>query len=210
MTVFLWALIGFASGTLPSAWIVAARTGRRDVLDHVRRTVGETDAHLLLRQRGGRGATVAAALDVLKGFVPVIVATQLTGPHEVAACSVGAVAGHCWPPWQYRVAGRGLATGAGAFLGFVPVEMALAGVIRVIGSLVKAGGLASTIGFVGVPIVAWYRGQPTPYLIASIVINVLIFVRRIEGISEDRDLGVPVGRAILRRAVLDASAPVHL
>lgn len=206
MTVFIWALIGYASGSVPSAWIVAVVTRNEAALDRVRRTVGETDAHLLLKRAGSRGATVAAVMDVLKGLLPVVVAVRLVGPYEVAACAIAAVAGHCWPPVVHRLAGRGLATGAGAFLGSVPVEMAFAGVVRIVGSLAKAGGLASTIGFTAVPLIAWYRGQPAPYIVATIVINVLIFVRRLEGLREDLELGMPVGLAVVRRLVLDASA----
>ena len=206
MTVLIWALIGYASGSLPSAWIVAVATHNERALDRVRRTVGETDAHLLLKRAGGRAATVAAVMDVLKGLAPVVVASRLAGPYDVAACAIAAVAGHCWPPFVGRLAGRGLATAAGAFLGFVPVEMALAGVVRIIGSLAKAGGLASTVGFVSVPLYAWYRGRPLPYVIAALVINMLIFVRRLEGLSEDLELGMPVGLAVVRRVVLDASA----
>jgi glycerol-3-phosphate acyltransferase PlsY len=145
-------------------------------------------------------------MDVLKGLVPVIVASRLTGPYGVAACAIATVSGHCWPPFVSRLAGRGLATAAGAFLGFVPVEMAVAGIVRIIGSVAKAGGLASTIGFLTVPLYAWYRGRPGPYLIATVVINVLIFIRRLEGLSEDLELGMPVGLAVVRRVVLDASA----
>ncbi len=206
MTVFIWALIGYASGSLPSAWIVAVVTHNVSALDRVRRTVGETDAHLLLKRAGGKGATVAAVMDVVKGLVPVLVATRLAGPYAVAACAIAAVAGHCWPPFVPRLAGRGLATAAGSFLGFVPVEMVLAGIVRVIGSFAKAGGLASTIGFAAVPFYAWYRGRPLPSIIAAAVINVLIFVRRLEGLSEDLELGMPVGLAVVRRVVLDASA----
>jgi glycerol-3-phosphate acyltransferase PlsY len=206
MTVFLWALLGYACGSLPSTWIVAVLRRKREVLDGVRRTVGEADAHLLLKRAGGTGAAVASAMDILKGFVPVIVAVQLASPYAVAACAIGAVAGHCWPPMLHRYAGRGLACGAGVFLGFVPVEMVFAGIVRIVGSLTKAGGLASTIGFAAIPAVAWFRGQPTPYLLAAVVINVMIFARRLEGLDEDVRLGVPLRRAILRRVVLDASA----
>lgn len=208
MTILLWALIGYASGSLPSAWIAATVSDKRDVLEHVRRTTGETDAHLLLKRTGGRAAIAAAAMDVLKGFAPVLIATRLAGPHEVAACAIGAVAGHCWPPFLHRIAGRGLAAGAGAFLGFVPIEMAVAGVVRIIGSLARAGGLASTVGFVAIPLMAWLRGQPAPYLVAALAINILVFARRLEGINEDVAMGIPVTRALVRRLVLDASAHV--
>jgi glycerol-3-phosphate acyltransferase PlsY len=206
MNVVLWAIIGYASGSIPSPWIVARVANKESVLDGVRRTVGEADAHLLLKQSGGRAATVAAVMDVLKGFVPVIVAARLTGPHEVAACAIATVAGHCWPPMLGRLAGRGLAATAGGFLGFVPVEMALAGIVRIVGSLVRAGGLASTIGFAAVPLVAWLRGQPAPYIVATLVMNILIFVRRLEGIGEDVASGITLPRAVARRIVLDASA----
>lgn len=204
--MFAWALIGYVSGCMPSTWIVARIWGSTHVLTDVRRDIGEADAHLLLKRGGGSAATVASAMDVLKAFVPVLVASRVTGPYAVAACSVGAVAGHCWPPVLTRWAGRGLAGAAGAFLGFLPLEMTLAGIIRVGGGWAKVGGLASTIGFVAVPLVAWYRRQPVPYVVAALAINVLIFVRRLEGVGEDVELGVPRGRAIARRIVLDASA----
>jgi glycerol-3-phosphate acyltransferase PlsY len=171
----------------------------------VRRNIGEADAHVLLHESGGRGAAVAAALDVLKGLAPVLVAVRTGGVYDVAACSVGTVAGHCWPPILGRYAGRGLAAAAGAFLGFLPLEMALAGVVRVVGGTLRAGGLASTLGYVAIPVVAAVRGQPPPFVVAAAAINVLIFLRRLEGVREDIELGIPRGRAVLRRTLLDAS-----
>jgi glycerol-3-phosphate acyltransferase PlsY len=206
MTVLLWALIGYACGCLPSAWLVTKLIGRPEILAGVRRDVGEADAHLLIKIHAGRASWSAAAMDVLKGFTPVIIAVRLTGPHEIAACAVAAVCGHCWPPFLYRYAGRGLATAAGTFLAFLPVEMVIAGLVRVVGSFAKAGGLLSTIGFVLVPAIAFLRGQPTPYIVASVAINVLIFLRRLEGMEDDVRSGVSIPRVLYRRAVLDASA----
>src|SRR4029078_6038002 len=100
-----------------------------------------------------------------------------------AACAARAVAAHCCPPYLGRFAGRGLAAASGAFLAFLPVEMVVAGIIRVIGARVKAGGLSSTIGFVLIPLIAWTRGQPFPYVLAAIAMNVLVFVRRVEGVT---------------------------
>src|SRR5581483_3070 len=205
MNVAVWALIGYAAGSFPSAWIVALAAGKRSVLDKVQRDVGEADAHVLLQEAGGRSAYVAALLDVLKGFLPVFGALRLAGPYEVAACAVAAVAGHCWPPILRRYAGRGLAAGAGAFLGFLPVEMVVAGVARGIGRLVRAGGLLSTIGYLSIPVVAALRGQPAPYIAAGAAINVLIFVRRLEGLGRDVDGGLSLRRAVVQRTLLDSS-----
>jgi glycerol-3-phosphate acyltransferase PlsY len=206
MTVAAWAFLGYAAGSFPSTWLVALAAGKRSVLDRVRRNVGEADAHVLLSEAGGRAATIAAAMDIAKGFVPVFMALRLAGPYEIAACAVGTVAGHCWPPFLARYAGRGLAAGAGAFLGFLPLEMVVAGVVRILGGLARAGGLASTIGYVAIPVVAALRGQPAPYVFAAVAINVLIFVRRLEGLGSDLEGGMSRSRAVLRRALLDASA----
>jgi glycerol-3-phosphate acyltransferase PlsY len=206
MLIVLWALIGYACGCLPSAWVIAKLTGDLDSLNRVRRTVGERDAHAVLLEHAGRIAYSAAAMDVLKGFTPMIIAVRVAGPYEVAACAVAAVAGHCWPAVHYRFAGRGLATAAGTFLAFLPVEMVIAGIVRVIGSAAKVGGLLSTVGFVSVPVVAWLRDQPLPYVVAAAAINVLIFLRRLEGIEDDVRAGIPLLRAIYRRVVLDASS----
>lgn len=206
MTVLTWAVVSYAAGSFPSTWFVALATGKRVVLSQVRRDVGEADAHVLLRSAGGHGATVAATMDVLKALVPVVLAIRWAGPYEVAAAGVAAVGGHCWPPLLGRYAGRGLAAGAGAFLGFLPLEMVVAGIVRLLGSAVSAGGLASTVGYVAVPVIAALRGQPAPYVAAATAINVLIFVRRLEGIGEDLAYGLTPTRATLRRLVLDASA----
>lgn len=206
MTVLFWAFVGYVCGLLPSTWIVASRGGRDDLLGDVRRTIGETDAHVLLSKSAGRAASVAATMDVLKGIVPVLAASRLVGPYDVAACAIGVVAGHCWPVFHYRLAGRGLAAAAGAFLGFLPFEMAVAGIVRVLGSVVRAGGLASTVGYVAIPVVGWLRGQPAPYVFAATAINVLIFARRLEGIGADIAIGLPFGRAFVRRVLFDASA----
>jgi glycerol-3-phosphate acyltransferase PlsY len=205
MGVFFWGIIGYVCGTLPSTWIVASRRGLTGVLDEVRRDHGSADAHVLLQQVAGRAATIAAVMDVLKAFTPVIIATRVTGPYEIAACAIGAVAGHCWPPYLQRYAGRGLSAAAGAFLGYLPVEMVVAGIVRVIGSRLKRGGLSSTIGFGSIPFIAWWRGQPLPYLIAAGAINVLIFARRLEGIGSELAAGASLRDAAVRRLVFDAS-----
>jgi len=205
MTVATWALIGYVAGSFPSAWLVALATGKRSVLTDVRRTTGEADAHVLLQQSGGRGGEIAALLDVVKAFGPVLAAHRTAGPYAIAACAVGTVAGHCWPPLLTRYAGRGIAAGAGAFLGFLPLEMAMAGVVRVVGSLVGAGGLSSTVGYAAIPVVAALRRQPAPFIVAAVAINLLIFVRRLEGLHEDVALGISRPRAALRRALLDVS-----
>src|SRR3954463_9454182 len=88
----LFVVIGYLSGSLPMGVIVARATGSRDP-----RTVGSgrTGGTNALRAMGAWRAALVATLDVLKGFVPVLIAAwagcsalgvALTG----VACIVGA------------------------------------------------------------------------------------------------------------------------
>lgn len=207
MDVLIWAVIGYAAGAVQFTYVAAVLTGRRRTLDRVRRSVGEDDAHLVLRESGAARAAVAAGVgDVLKAFVPTLVAVSVAGPYAVGACVVGTVAGHCWPPVLRHLAGRGLSAAAGAFLAFLPVEMVAGGLITAGGTLARVGGLASTIGFAAVPVLAVLRGQPDPYPFAAGAVVVLVLARRLEGVAEDVRKGIAPVRAVVRRAIFDASA----
>jgi glycerol-3-phosphate acyltransferase PlsY len=206
MDVLLWALVGYVTGSLPSAVLAARLTGRMQALGGAARGAGERDAHVLLKEAGaGRAATIAAVADVLKGLVPVLIAARLGGTYEAASCAVGAVTGHCWPVAFRRFAGRGLSAAAGAFLAVLPVEMFIGGAVTGLGNLARVGGLASTIGFGAIPLLATWRGQPSPYRLAAWAIFVLILARRLEGVGTDVERGVPVWRAIWLRSVFDIS-----
>jgi glycerol-3-phosphate acyltransferase PlsY len=206
MDVLLWSLVGYVVGSLPSAYLAAVLTGHADLTKAMLRTAGESDAHIVLRDGGaGRAATAAAVTDVVKAFVPVIILAKAVGPYQASACGVGAVAGHCWPPYFRASAGRGLSAAAGMYIALTPVEMFLGGIVTVVGIWTKVGGIASTVGFVAVPLFAAYRRQPSPYVFAELVAVALIVVRRLEGVSQDVASGVPPGRAVLRRALFDVS-----
>jgi glycerol-3-phosphate acyltransferase PlsY len=104
--------------------IVARLTGARDP-----RTVGSgrTGGTNALRAMGARRAVLVAALDVLKGFVPVAVATFAgASPLGVALTGVAAVVG-AWASVFLRFhGGRGVATGIGAALFIQPLAIPIA------------------------------------------------------------------------------------
>jgi acyl phosphate:glycerol-3-phosphate acyltransferase len=207
MAVLLWALLGYAVGSIQWAYVLAVAGGRRSDLDRVERGAGEVDAHLVLKESGaGRLAAGAATLDVLKAFGVVLLAVLLGGPYEASAAAVGAVAGHCWPPVAARFAGRGLAAAAGAFLALLPVEFVIGGAITGIGHLLNAGGISSSIGFGSVFVLAVLRGQPASHLVAAATILAMIVARRLEGVGDDVEAGVPLRQAVVRRALFDVSA----
>lgn len=116
--------LGYLSGSLPMGVLVARLTGAVDP-----RTVGSgrTGGTNALRAMGARRAVTVAGLDVLKGFVPVAVAS-LAGASELAVALTGiaAVVG-AWASVFLRFhGGRGVATGIGAALFIQPLAVLLA------------------------------------------------------------------------------------
>jgi acyl phosphate:glycerol-3-phosphate acyltransferase len=116
--------IGYLAGSLPMGVIVARLTGARDP-----RTVGSgrTGGTNALRAMGAWRAVLVAVLDLLKGFVPVALATYLGASSlGVALTGVAAVLG-AWASIFLRFhGGRGVATGIGAALFVQPLAVVLA------------------------------------------------------------------------------------
>jgi glycerol-3-phosphate acyltransferase PlsY len=120
----IFVLVGYLSGSLPMGVIVARVTGARDP-----RTVGSgrTGGTNALRAMGARRAVAVAVLDVLKGFVPVALATYFgVVPLGVALTGIACVVG-AWASVFLRFhGGRGVATAIGATLFIQPLAVLLA------------------------------------------------------------------------------------
>ena len=204
-----WLVGAYLAGTFPSAYLVARITGAREVIAAARSGASEGDAHVLIDKHVGKGwGAVAAALDVLKGFVYALVANavaHLASPW-LAAVGVLLVVGHCFPPYLRSMAGRGLSAAAGVLLALLPLGMVVAGVVIVLGYVTRATGPASTLGFGLTPVVALAQGASGAMAVMGAAIFGVILLRRLVGVSEAAARsGWP--RALVRRLVFDADLP---
>ena len=205
-----WAAGGYLAGTFPSAWMVAKATRSADVLAASARSSGEADPHILMAKHVGVGATVVAAtLDVLKGFVFVLVARQVGHVDEgwIALAGVMVVIGHCFPFYLRQLAGRGLAAASGVLLFLLPVEMTVCGLLIVLGGVARHTSLATTVGLTSVPIVAAGQGQSGKLVAMGVGVFAVIMVRRMEGVGEVVRCGLSPARALWYRCVFDSSGP---
>jgi glycerol-3-phosphate acyltransferase PlsY len=204
----LWLVGGYLAGTFPSTLIVARLRGADDLIAASGRAAGETDPHVLMSKRLGPGwSAMAATADVLKGFLYVLIARRWghvpTG--WLAVTGVAVVAGHAYPFYARRMAGRGLAAASGVLLVLLPIEMTIAGIVFLIGVAARSTGLASTIGFGSVGPIAAIQGQPWQFVVMGGAIFAMIIARRLEGVGLVVRSGVSRGRAILYRCLFDAS-----
>ncbi|HEX2031779.1 MAG TPA: glycerol-3-phosphate acyltransferase [Actinomycetota bacterium] len=205
-----WVAGGYLAGTLPSTYLVARARRASAVVTGSRRDASEGDAHILMTKHlGGRWSALAATMDVGKGFAFPLVARSLGGlrPEWVALVAVAVVVGHGWPPYARAMAGRGLSTAAGVLLGLLPVAMVIAGVVILVGVVLRYTGPASTIGLLSAALVAALRGQPSAYVAMVGAVVVVIMIRRLEGVTAVVRRGRSWPSALYHRAVWDTDGP---
>jgi len=208
----LWVVGAYLAGTIPSTLIVARLRwshGGRALAAEARRETGELDPHILMTKRlGAAWSALAATTDVLKAMVFLVAARELGDLPApwLAGCGVAVVLGHAFPFYAASMSGRGLAAAAGVYLVLLPWEMVVAGGIILVGLALRNSGIATTGALLSVPFVAAWQGQPPAFVAMGAALFVLILARRLEGVGAVIRSGVPAGRAILSRAVLDATA----
>src|SRR5205809_2821770 len=179
-----WAGGAYLAGTLPSTWIVARAKGAYGLLSAAGRSAGETDAHILMAEHLGVGWTaLAATVDVMKGFVFVVAARQWGHLDDswLALVGVLVVVGHSFPFFAQQMAGRAIAAAAGVYLALLPWEMAVAGVLIVVGGAIRSTSLFTTVGMASVPVVAALQGQPGQFVAMGAAIFAIMVIRRPDG-----------------------------
>jgi glycerol-3-phosphate acyltransferase PlsY len=207
-----WAVGAYLAGTFPSAYLVVRANRAQAVLEGSNRRSGEGDAHVLIKAHlGGGWGALAAILDVAKGLVYALAAEHLGALPESWLATVGVlvVVGHSFPFYARAMGGRGLSAAAGVFLALLPVAMVVAGVVIVIGYVLRITGPASTLGFALAPLVAWITGQTGARVGMAAAIFGVILLRRAEGIQ----LAAARGgwpSALIRRLVFDTDRPAEL
>jgi glycerol-3-phosphate acyltransferase PlsY len=181
-------------GSIPFSFLVARYWGVTDVRRVGSGNVGATN---VMRSAGAVPGALALLLDVAKGVAAVLAVARLGGLDLAGLAAASAVVGHTYPLWLGFRGGKGVATGAGAFLPLAPVATA-------VGLLVFAVTLAATryvsagsvAGSLALAIAAFLTGQPPGVAWAAAGVALLVVwkhrgnLARIAGGTESR-LGRP-------------------
>jgi len=150
MIAALTPLFAYLLGSIPFGYLIVRWQKGVDV----RSTgSGSTGATNVMRNLGIIGFVATFILDVGKGVGAVLLASRLTSgdPRWIAAASVAAILGHCFPVWLKFRGGKGVATGVGVFLALAPVQVALVLIIFaitvVIWRYISLGSIVATGAF---------------------------------------------------------------
>ena len=181
-------------GSIPFSYLVA-RLGGVDV-----RTVGSGNvgATNVMRSVGKGAGAVAFALDFTKGALATLLAMKTVGGAAFpSVAALVAVLGHMHPVWLRFRGGKGVATGAGAFLPLAPA--ATIGALlsfAVVALLTRYASLGSIVGAFMLGVLAFLFGALPPIPWAATAAAVLIAVKHRENIRRlragtERRMGAP-------------------
>ena len=119
MRIVLLLAGAYLLGSIPFSFLVARLFGVKDVRSVGSGNVGATN---VMRQAGKTAGLIAFALDAAKGALAALLVQRFEDPASpvVPAAAAMAVLGHMYPVWLGFRGGKGVATGAGAFLPLAP------------------------------------------------------------------------------------------
>ncbi len=171
-------LCGYVLGSVPTGFLA----GRARGVDVRREGSGNIGMANVLRTAGTWPAVVTMAGDMLKGFLPVLLARIVTeNAWVVAAVALAAVVGHCWPVFLRFKGGKAVATGAGTTIALAPViGVALFAFWWAVVLVSRYTSLGAISVMVVTPVVFLLTGQPAPYVLYTLIGGSLVLWRHRE------------------------------
>ncbi|HEU5169732.1 MAG TPA: glycerol-3-phosphate 1-O-acyltransferase PlsY [Gemmatimonadales bacterium] len=155
MSAFVWLLLSYLVGALPTSYLAARVFGGIDLREHGSRNLGATNVYRVL---GWKYAIPVGLVDVAKGALPVWLFGERVPelPLFPLFCGLAAVVGHGFSVFVGFRGGKGVATAAGVVLALAPWALLAVTVVWVLvvwlTGYVSLGSVVSAALF---PLAAW-------------------------------------------------------
>jgi glycerol-3-phosphate acyltransferase PlsY len=179
--IILILIISYLMGSI-SFGVLVARLYKVDITAVGSKNIGATN---VLRALGMLPASLVFAADLLKGFLPVYIAS-LAGlpPLWMVATGSAAILGHTFSVFLNFSGGRGVATGLGVLLAITPDVFLLVFLLALlIMGFTRYVSLASITCSAVAALAMFLFNKPLPYTIVTSVIAALIIVKHIPNIK---------------------------
>lgn len=133
----------------------------------------------VLRYGGKKAAIIALSGDIFKGFLPVILAQQLSlDVVWICAIALAAFLGHLYPLYFSFKGGKGVATALGILLAICPwAGLGTLLTWLLIFGLTRLSSLAALAAALLSPAYIWFFLNDINYLIISTLLSILLFWR---------------------------------
>lgn len=161
-------ILAYLCGLIPFGKIVGKFYGI-DIQKHGSGNIGFAN---VVRVLGLKAGLMVLPGDVLKGTIPVLIATHYLGLDQVFVVALAAVLGHIFPIWLKFKGGKGIATGLGVTLVLSPIVGCLALLVYVLGFVFfRKSAPSSIIAAWSLPLLCWafYPKYALFYLVLAVV-----------------------------------------
>jgi glycerol-3-phosphate acyltransferase PlsY len=180
---FTAALIIFAYliGSVPFGLLISKFMSGIDPRESGSGNIGATN---VLRVAGKKQAALTLAADILKGIVPIGLA-QFIGVEQKIIPFVGfsAILGHIFPIFLRFRGGKGVAVSLGVFLAVAPKIAFIAFCLWIGGVVIgKYSSVGALFAFGALPFLALWLKPDCGFILFSIGVSVLVYIRHQENI----------------------------
>ena len=176
LQVLAWVVLfvlAYLCGSIPFGLVIGKLFYHVDVREHGSGNVGTTN---VMRVLGKKAGTIVLICDMLKGYIPAIVAAWLFAPWPTIFIAAAPVVGHVYSIFLKGKGGKGIATGAAVVFALVPlVFLCVLAAFLLLLVTVRYVSVASLTGATLVPVLAIWFGEPLPYEIAAVLVAVMLW-----------------------------------
>jgi glycerol-3-phosphate acyltransferase PlsY len=195
-------VVSYVIGSIPFSFLVVKLMTGADIRKVGSHNVGATN---VARNFGKLPGIIALLLDAAKGYGVVALAKWVTASHDwplvplsrtdtsalhsrafwITLCALVAIIGHMFPVWLRFHGGKGVATGAGAFLALDPVALAAGLIVFAIVVLAtRFVSLGSIVSAASIPVFLFYLSHAPLWTVnISIGISLLIIAKHHSNIA---------------------------
>lgn len=146
MNTVMALIAGYLLGAIPFALVIGKGLRSVDIREHGSGNLGTTNTMRILGVKIGILVLVG---DMSKGFLSAYIGFLLGGQTLALFAGIAAVVGHVYPVYTHFQGGKGVATGAGAFLFIMPevvlIAMAVFVVVLLIGRYVSLCSMSAAL-----------------------------------------------------------------
>ncbi|MDI1471999.1 MAG: glycerol-3-phosphate 1-O-acyltransferase PlsY [Thermodesulfovibrio sp.] len=180
---FLFCLFAFFFGSIPWGYLIGKAKG----IDLKKVGSGNIGATNVMRIIGRKEALITLILDILKGFVPVLIVK--ISPYSENLILIGvvgllAILGHCFTPFLKFKGGKGVATSLGVLLASMPLVGFITVLIWIVTvKISKISSLGALLSFALLPLNVIILGYPKEFLIFTWLFTIIIYLRHISNIK---------------------------
>jgi len=175
LTIIL-TLTAYLFGSISAAIIVCKILGLPDPRTQGSNNPGATN---VLRIGGKKAAAITLAADMLKGFLPVLLAVLLNSDElTLALVAFAAFLGHLYPLFFGFKGGKGVATALGVILGLSwPVALAMMLTWLAVAYGLKISSMSALVAAALAPFYFWWLTGSEVFILMSVLLSILLIWR---------------------------------